>query len=84
MADVRDLARMFLEEQESELVCGEIAREFMREVDKAKPVIDRFCKKSGVIVVNVGSTAEGGFYEPTYSFSDNTGNYTIDGVRNSL
>jgi len=57
---------------------------FVRQVKKEKPFIDKFCKKYDVVLLNVDVTMEKGYFEPAYAFSDNSGYYTIEGIKSSL
>lgn len=37
-----------------------------------------------VPLLNIGVTMENGYYEPAYTFEDQLGHYTIDGIKESL
>ena len=60
------------------------AARFGPQLTEARPLIERFCSLYDVSLVSVSVTRENVEPEPAYTFSDNLGYYTIEGIKNSL
>lgn len=56
--------------------------ELIREEDK--PAIVEFCRKYNVRLIDVVESWEQGFRDVHYVFNDNLGNYSVEGLRDSL
>ena len=57
---------------------------FRRDIERAKPDIERFSLSFGVELIKITTIEERGFPEPAYVFSDNLGAYTLDALKSSL
>jgi len=57
---------------------------FQEQLEKNKKYVEDFCKKKKVILVERDVTMENMITEPIYTFSDNLGGYTIEGIKASL
>ena len=55
-----------------------------RESQSNREYIEAFCRHLGVELTGMDWTAERGFYERMYFFSDELGGYTIEGIIGSL
>lgn len=76
-------------EKISSSIAATAAREFYERFEQDMPLLEQFCKKYGVQLVDVSYTEEstvGDDYvlEPLYIFDDNLGGYTRNGLENSL
>ncbi len=68
----------------SRLINYKNSSSFQNEVDKANPYVVEFCKKYDVELLAVDVTRENGSFEACFTFSDNLGYYTLEGIVNSL
>jgi len=61
-----------------------IDSDFELMVESCTPQIDQFCKKYNTNLIRIEQTQERGYPEPMFIFSDRTGGYNINGIKNSL
>jgi|GEM_PF-4066809 len=57
---------------------------FLRHLRDDAPFVEAFCSRYSTQLVGVSTTDEKGHYETFYTFSDDLGGYTIDGIMGSL
>jgi hypothetical protein len=58
--------------------------EMRKLLQESVPFLQQFCKKYNTQLAGVSSTTEYGRFEWVYRFTDDTGGYTIAGVKRSL
>lgn len=63
---------------------AQIDPDFELMVQSCMPQVDQFCKKHRTNLIRVEQTQESGYVEPMFFFSDQTGGYNINGIKNSL
>lgn len=68
----------------SKLINYKNSSSFKEEVEKANHYVVEFCKKYDVELLDIGVTRENGSFEACFTFTDNLGYYTLEGIVNSL